>query len=412
MDNDSTAPVRAVATKPPPRVQRRSRILIYLAILAVIGVGGSAYLALGGFDVPPAMAAAPTAPPTVTVNLPLARTVADRRGFLGQFSAVDDVEIRAQVGGVLTEIHFQDGQIVHRGDLLFVIDPRPYDLKLQMAMANLKSAQSRWTLAREQVWRAEQLKQRDFGSAENVDLRAAEVSASQAALEAAASAVQDANLDLEYCHVTAPFTGRISAHRVSVGSLVSGSRAGSSATTLLTTLVSLDPIHLDFQMSENDFLDYATGHPGGGLGEDIDLRLGNEQTDTRHGVLDFIDNAIDRNTGTIHARATVPNSDMFLVPGTFARLDVMIGKPATALLLPDAAVLLDQSQHVVMTVGADGSVIPKIVQIGGLSDGLRIVRQGLEPSDKVIVDGLMLARPGAKVTPDVQPLTVPPNSGA
>ncbi len=410
MDTEAAAQVGTPAMKEAPRRRHRHPgVEIGILVLAVIAGAAAAYLWFGRSNGPPAPVAA--APPAVTVSLPAVRTVANRTGFLGQFSAVDEVELRAQVGGILTEIRFQDGQIVHKGDILFVIDARPYEIKLQMAVATFRSAQARLTLAKAELWRAQQLRQTSFGTAETVDQRVADQDADAAALETASNAVQDAQLDLEYCQVKAPFTGRISAHRVSVGSLVSGSRAGSSPTTLLTTLVSLDPIHLDFDMSENDFLDYARAHPNGAVGGEVDLRLSDEDRDSRHGVLDFIDNALDRSSGTIHARATVPNADMFLVPGAFARLSLVTGAPAPALLVPDSAVLLDQSQHIVMTVAADGTVVPKTVRVGGLSDGMRIIRDGIAPTDKIIVDGLARAMPGAKVAPDLRPLPAPPAGG-
>ena len=203
--------------------------------------------------------AAAAVPPTpvVTVSQPLQREVDVRAGFLGQFSAIDRVELRAQVGGTLTEIHFKDGQIVHKGDLLFVIDPRPYEIKLAQAKAALQTATARVALANNQLSRATSLKRSDFATQETVDQRTNDQDASQAAVEDAKARVRDAELDLEYCHVLAPFTGRIGARQVSIGSLVAGSRAATSPTTLLATLVSLDPLYLDFDMSESDFLTFS-----------------------------------------------------------------------------------------------------------------------------------------------------------
>ncbi len=359
--------------------------------------------------------APPVAPPpaSVTVSPPLQRIVAARTEFLGQFSAVDRVEVRAQVGGTLSEIDFRDGQIVHKGDTLFVIDTRPYQIKLAEAAASVKTAEARLALTTSELWRAQQLKHTDFGTAETVDQRQNDQQAAAAALETAQQTVRDAELDLEYCHVTAPFTGRISNHLVSVGNLVSGSRGGTSATTLLTTLVSLDPIHLDFDMSENDYLAFARAHGNGDLGETVPFRLSDETAATRHGTLDFIDNAIDRSSGTIHARATVPNPGLFLVPGEFARLSLETGRPQHALLVPDSAVMLDQSQSLVLTVAPNGTVVPKMVTVGALVDGLRMVRSGLAPTDRVIIDGAMHAFPGTRVNP--QPGTIvasaPTNAG-
>jgi len=346
-------------------------------------------------------AALPTPVPQVTVSQPLQREVDSRVGFLGQFSAIDKVELRAQVGGTLTEIHFQDGQIVHKGDLLFVIDPRPYEIKLEQAKAALQTANARVELAYAQLTRAQSLRRNEFATQETVDQRTSDQDSTKAAVEDAKARIRDAELDLEYCHVRAPFTGRIGARQVSIGSLVAGSRAATSPTTLLATLVSLDPLYLDFDMSESDFLTFSRQRVrvSGPLANKVTIGLSDETSFAREGTLDFIDNALDRSSGTIHARATVPNPDLFLAPGQFARLHVAIAPPTPVYLLPDSAVILDQSQHLVMTVQPDGTVKPKIVTTGDLRGGLRVVQSGLEPTDRVIINGLVRAMPGAKVTP-------------
>ncbi|MDE2063301.1 MAG: efflux RND transporter periplasmic adaptor subunit [Bradyrhizobium sp.] len=346
-------------------------------------------------------AAVPTPAPQVTVSQPLQRKIDSRASFLGQFSAIDRVELRAQVGGTLTEIHFRDGQIVHKGDLLFVIDPRPYEIKLEQAKAALQTATARVELANAQLSRAQSLRRNEFATQETVDQRTSDQDSSSAAVEDAKARIRDAELDLEYCHVRAPFTGRIGARQVSVGSLVAGSRAATSPTTLLATLVSLDPLYLDFDMSESDFLTFSRerARVGGPLANKVMIGLSDENNFTREGTLDFIDNALDRSSGTIHARATVPNPDLFLAPGQFARLRVAIAPPTSAYLLPDSAVVLDQSQHLVMTVGPDATVKPKIVTTGDLRGGLRVIRSGLGPMDRVVIDGLVRAVPGRKVAP-------------
>jgi RND family efflux transporter MFP subunit len=331
----------------------------------------------------------------------LQRAVDTRLGFLGQFSAVDRIEVRAQVGGTLTEIHFKDGQIVHKGDLLFVIDPRPYEIKLAQANAQLQTAKARVAFANNQLTRAQSLRRNEFATQETVDQRTSDQDASEAAVEDAKARIRDAQLDLEYCRVIAPFTGRIGARQVSIGSLVAGSRAAVSPTTLLATLVSLDPLYLDFDMSESDYLTFARERArlAGPLADRVLIGLSDENSLTREGTLDFVDNSLDRSSGTIHARATVPNHDLFLAPGQFARLNVTVAPPAQAALLPDSVVVLDQSQHLVMTVAADGTVTPKIVQTGELRGGLRVIKSGLEPGDRVVVDGLVRAIPGTKVAP-------------
>jgi len=391
---------RAPIERAPARQPRRTPWKIWGTIAAAVIVLGLGYLALpfrkSGPATPPPAAALP-----VTVSKPLQREVDVRLGFLGQFSAVDRVELRAQVGGILTEIHFQDGQIVHKGDLLFVIDPRPYEIRLAEAKAQLQTAAAKVALANNQLSRAQSLRRNEFATQETVDQRTNDQDSSQASVEDAKARINDAELDLEYCRVTAPFTGRIGARQVSVGGLVSGSRAGASATTLLATLVSLDPVYLNFDMSESDFLVFSRERArlGGPLADEVAIGLSDENAYPRKGRLDFVDNALDRSSGTIHARATVPNPDLFLAPGQFARLRVSVAPPASVLLLPDAAVILDQSQHLVMTVSPDGTVVPKIVETGDLRGGLRIVRSGLDANDRVVIDGLVRAIPGSKVAP-------------
>jgi membrane fusion protein, multidrug efflux system len=213
--------------------------------------------------------------------------------------------------------------------------------------------------------------------------------------------IRDAEFDLEHSRITAPFTGRIGTHLVSVGNLIAGSRAATSPTTLLATLVSLDPIYLDFDMSESDFLTYSRhrARRQGGFADKVEIALGDEREFTRRGTLDFVDNALNRSSGTIHARATIPNPDRLLTPGVFARVRLVVGAPAQALLVPDTAVLPDQSQHIVLTVAPNSTVVAKPVEIGDVRNGLRVIRSGLTPNDQVIIDGIPHASPGAKVAP-------------
>ena len=381
-----------------PRRRRtwRTAAIGAVTVLAVFG----AWFVFGPHKANQA-AAVPTPALPVTVSQPLQREIDTRVGFLGQFSAIDRVELRAQVGGTLTEIHFKDGDIVHKGDLLFVIDPRPYEIKLEQAKAALDTANARVALANNQLSRSQSLKRSDFATQETVDQRTNDQDAAVAAVEDAKARVRDAELDLEYCHVRAPFTGRIGARQVSIGGLIAGSRAATSPTTLLATLVSLDPLYLDFDMSESDFLTFSRERARlkGPLANKVLIGLSDETKFTREGTLDFIDNALDRSSGTIHARATVPNPDLFLAPGQFARLRVAIAPPTPVYLLPDAAVVPDQSQRLVMTVAPDGTVKPKIVTTGELRGGLRVIQSGLEANDRVVIDGLMRAIPGSKVSP-------------
>jgi membrane fusion protein, multidrug efflux system len=377
----------------------RTRLLIAAGIaIAVLATGSLTYLYRQS-DAAISAAAPPL--PQVVVSKPLAREVDSRLGFLGQFSAVERVELRAQVGGTLTGIFFKDGDIVHKGDLLFTIDAEPYEIKLAQANAQLETAKARLVLAERELSRAQQLKRSDFGTEQTVDQRTADQQSAQAAVDDAKAQIRDAQFDLEHCRITSPFTGRIGNHQVSIGNLIAGSRAATSPTTLLATMVSLDPIYLDFDMSESDYLAFSRtrAQVKGGPADKVEIALSDEAQFKRPGTLDFVDNALNRSSGTIHARATVPNADLFLTPGEFGRVSLIVSAPAPMLLVPDTAVLPDQSQHVVMTVGPDGSVVPKPVEIGALRGSLRVIRSGLTANDQVIIDGIPHATPGAKVAP-------------
>src|SRR5690348_3988649 len=376
MDNIFTeVEVRKLSAPRPskPGVKVWAGSLVALGLIAAGVIAGPRLLA------PSADQAAIVAPPVVTVSAPIQQDVDTRLQFLGQFSAVDQVELRAQVGGTLTQIGFKDGDVVHKGDLLFTIDPTPYQIKLSEATAQLESARARLDFANREAFRADTMKQTGYGSVETADQRAADRRAAQAAGDNAEALVRDAQFDLDHTRITAPFTGRIGTHLVSVGNLIAGSRAASSPTTLLATLVSIDPIYLNFDMSEADFLTFSRerARMKGELADKVEIALGDETQFARQGTLDFVDNALNRSSGTIHARATIPNPDHLLTPGEFARVRLAVGAPAQALLVPDTAVLPDQSQHVVMTVSRDGVVVPKPVEIGDLRGGLRVIRSGL-----------------------------------
>ena len=379
----------------------RPGAVAWLGSLAVLGIITAGVVAGPRLLAPSADQAAAVAPPAVAVSTPLQRDVDTRLQFLGQFSAVDSVEMRAQVGGTLTQIGFKDGDIVHKGDLLLVIDPTPYQIKLSQATAQLESAHARLDLASRELVRAQTLKRTGFGTIENADQRAAEQRADQAAVDDAEALVRDARFDLDHCYITAPFTGRIGSHFVSVGNLIAGSRAASSPTTLLATLVSIDAIYLNFDMSEADYMTFLRERQQqkGPLADKVQISLADETGFTREGTLDFVDNMLDRSSATIHARATIPNSDLLLTPGGFARVRLEVAPPAPALLVPDASVLPDQSEYIVLTVGPNDVVTPKRVQLGDLRDGLRVIRSGLDPSDRVIIDGIPTVRPGSKVSP-------------
>ena len=341
--------------------------------------------------------------PNVTVSPPLQRQTTDYNVFTGQFAATEVVEIRPRVGGYLTEQLFVDGQMVTKGDRLFTIDPRPYEIALQKAQAQATTAEAQLDLASRDVTRGTALRSQDFLAASVQDQRVQAMKSAVAALSGARAEIRSAQLDLEFSHITAPVTGRIGNHLVSLGNLVTGG-ATITAPTLLTTIVALDPIWFNFDISETDYLAYQRAVAEhrlpsareGGLGADV--QLGDERGWTRHGHIDFIDNQVDRGSGTIRARAVFANADQSLTPGTFGRLRVPASAAHMALLVPDAAVTTDQSRKLVMIVTADGHVAAKLVETGPIVGGLREIRSGLDPADRVIIDGLMRARPGSAVT--------------
>jgi RND family efflux transporter MFP subunit len=380
--------------------------LLLLAVVVVLGVAAGIYsLKSGGTPAPQAQAQAQGGPP-VTVAQPAKRQITDWAEFTGQFTPVDYVEVRARVSGYLTEIHFTDGQMVNKGDLLFVIDPRPFEIALVSARAKVSQASASRELASRQLNRAGELQKREFLAQSLLDQREAESRTAGAGQTAAQAAVREAELNLEFTRIVAPVSGRISARQISVGNLVTAG-GSSGAGTLLTTIVSQDPLYFNFDMSEADFLNFQRTHgkvAGGELNVPVDLRLMDETGWPHQGKLTFIDNQVDKNSGTIRARATLANADGLIAPGSFGRIRMPASPAYEALMIPDSSVMTDQNRKIVMTVTADGTVAPKPVVLGSLNDGLRAVRSGLTGDEKVIINGLMRARPGAKVTP--QPGTI------
>jgi RND family efflux transporter MFP subunit len=324
---------------------------------------------------------------------------------------VNQVVLRAQVSGYLTEIHFKDGQIVHKGDLLFVIDPRPYEIQLEQANAQFQTASATVALANKQIDRSARLNRVGYESDERLDERTQSQRAAAAAVKAAEAAIHAAQLNIEFAHIVAPFSGRVSRRHVSIGSLITGGPGATSATEL-TTIVSLDPIYLDFDLSEADYAAYqhsAAARPSGANA--VQISVDGERPWARAGDLDFLDNEIDRRSGTLHARATLANPDMMIAPGGFARVRVPLSASLPQLLVPDAAVGTDQSSKLVMVVQDDGVVVPKPVEIGPLEDhAMRVITRGLLPTDRVIVQGLMRTRPGMKVEPHLTTVDANTNS--
>jgi RND family efflux transporter MFP subunit len=345
-------------------------------------------------------AAAP--PPTVTIAAPTQRTVTDWDEFVGRFEAIQQVQVRARVGGFVDSIHFKDGSMVKTGDLLYVIDPRPYQAIVLQAQGQLADAKAKQELAERELARSTELSKTQAVSESVVDQRRQQFQAAQAAVLQAEGVLKRAALDVEFTKVTAPIDGRISRHLVAVGNLVQG---GDNGSTVLTSIVSMDPIHIYFDMDEatylkNNRLWFEGKRPSSrDTPNPVQIALSGEAKPSREGKMDFLDNRLDIATGTLRGRAIVPNTDLSVLPGQFARVRVLGSAPYEALLLPDAAITNDQSQKVVFVVNKDDVVEMRPVVLGPLDDGLRVVREGIKRDDRVIVDGLQRARIGAKVTP-------------
>jgi multidrug efflux system membrane fusion protein len=341
-------------------------------------------------------------PPTVTVATPVQRTVVDQDEYVGRFVAVDSVEVRSRVSGYLSAIHFTDGQMVKKGDLLFVIDHRPFQIVLDQMRANLAQARANLAFTEADLARGQELLHNKTITEQTYDQRKQAKSVAEASVTAQEAMVHSAELDLnEYSELRAPVDGRIGDRRVSVGNLVTGGNG--SNTTLLATIVSVDPIRFEFTFDEASYLRYqrfagANGQMGSGEGGiAVALKLIDEPDFQHRGKIDFVDNVIDRSSGTIRGRAVLPNPDGLFTPGMFGRIRIAGSLPYTALLIPDAAVGTEQARKTVLVVDDASVARLKYVTLGPLDGGLRVIKDGLAASDRVIVNGLMRARPGVKV---------------
>lgn len=354
---------------------------------------------LAAFDA--AAQGAPPAPP-VQVATPLAKRITNWDEYTGRFEASEQVDVRARVSGFIDSVHFRDGSLIQKGDLLFTIDQRPYKLAVDVARAEVARAKAQVELAQNEVERAEGLTQNRTITARDVDQRRANLNSAVGSLQGAEANLKNAELNLEWTEVRAPLAGRISNRRVDPGNLIAGGQSGAS---LLTTIVAVAPIYFTFDVSEADFLRYARmSNPGGEAAKDsgalVEVRLADEPKWGRRGKVNFFDNALNARSATIRGRAVFENKDQFLTPGVFGRLRFFAGE-SDALLVPDTVIASDQAHKVVLTVGPENKVVPKSVVLGPLSEGLRVIRSGLTPEDKVIVGGTAnpMVRPGVAVTP-------------
>jgi multidrug efflux system membrane fusion protein len=355
---------------------------------------------LAGCDKPAATAAPP--PPPVTVAQPLQKSITEWDEYTGRFQAVETVEVRARVSGFIDSIRFNEGQMVKEGDLLIVIDQRPYQIALEQAKADVERAKAKLEIASLDVQRATPLVRSQALTEREFDTRKSTERDAAGQVGSAEAAARQAQLNLEWTEVRAPTTGRISDRRVDRGNLITGGQTGA---TLLTVIVSIDPIHFIFDGAEADFLRYLRLAAAGArpssrdVQNPVSVRLADEADFTHSGRMDFVDNALNAKTGTIRGRAVFENKNGLLTPGFFGRLRLFGGERDT-LLVPDGAIASDQSRKIVFTVADDGLVGTKLVELGPIVDGLRVIRSGLAATDRIVIDGLQRARPGQKVKPE------------
>lgn len=352
----------------------------------------------------PSSAAAP--PPEVSFTHPIHRKIIDWDVFTGRLASPEIVEIRARVSGYLEKVHFQDGAEVEAGQLLFTIDPRPYQAVVHQMESRVASAKSRSDLAAKELENVVRLQGKGVISAEDYERRSNAAADAAAVLKGAEAELEQAKLELEFTQIKSPVSGRVSNARVKMGNLITG---GGNEPTLLTTVVPLDPIYCYIEVDERSVLKYRQLHREGKrvsaqFGKvDVEMGLALEKDFPRKGYIDFIDNVLNPNTGTILARAVFPNEDKLMAPGFFARVRVPGSPEYDGFLIPDRAIADDQGSSFVWVVDGENKAQYRTVSVGPILDNLRIIREGLTVKDKVIVDGIMLARNGFPVTPTELP---------
>ncbi|HEY1582439.1 MAG TPA: efflux RND transporter periplasmic adaptor subunit [Chthoniobacterales bacterium] len=371
----------------------RSSALLLAAILALAGCGGG-------------KKAAGPPPPAVTVVKAAQKEVTEWDEYTGRLAAVDEVEIRAQVSGYLESIHFKDGQIVKKGDLLFVIDPRPYQAVLDRANAQVQQAEAGLALADANLKRTQELAAKKVVASQDLDDQRSKQLEAAASLQVAQAEVKAAQLNLDFTHISAPISGRINRHLVSEGNLIGG---GSANSTLLTTIVSLDPIQAYFEADEQAYLKYTRLNQSGvrrssrDVANPVKLELADEENFPHHGKMDFVENRVDVNTATVQGRAIFENHDLILTPGQFVRLRLLGSPPHQAVLIPDQSIVSDQSQKFVWVIDPNDDAKYRTVVPGPMIDGLRVIRKGLQPNERVVALGLQSVRAGIKVNAEEAP---------
>jgi RND family efflux transporter MFP subunit len=348
--------------------------------------------------------------PKISVARPVEREVLEWDDYTGRIEATNSVEVRARVSGYLQSVGFRPGQIVEANALLFVIDPRPYQAELDHAKATAAQTRSALELARNEARRAGRLVERKAISREEYEARTATLRNAEAEVQGADAAVRTAQLNLEFTQVRSPIRGRVGRDLMNVGNLING---GSAGATLLTTVVSLDPIHCYFEVDERAVLKYTDLATAGRRASSRDapnpvlLQLADEDGYPHVGKMDFVDNAIDASTGTLTGRAVFPNPDLKLSPGMFARVRLIGSGKYRATLLPDAAIGTDQSERFVLVVDDENKIARKKVVPGPMIEGFRVVREGVTTADRVVIAGLQAVHPGSVVEPQETTLEVP-----
>ena len=341
------------------------------------------------------------APPEVSVAEVICKQIGDTDEFTGRLEAVHAVEVRPRVSGYLQSVHFKEGEIVREGDILFQIDPRPFQAEVDRLKGELSQAKAQRARAESDFERAERLHNNDGMSAEEYDRRAAVRNEAEARIATTQAALRGAELNLEFTRVIAPITGRVGRAEITQGNLVEG---GAGQIKPLTTLVSLDPIYVYFDVDEQTFLKYArltqthgtTSHDLRGAAL---LGLADEAGFPHSGQVSFVDNQVSSSTGTIRLRATFANKNLALTPGLFARIRLQGGGAQSGCLARDEAVITDLNQKYVFVLGKNDTLEYRSVKLGPMTEGLRVVRDGLREGDIVVVSGLQRVRPGATVTP-------------
>jgi RND family efflux transporter MFP subunit len=365
-----------------------------------VGVTACGLLLIGGCGKPGGPQSAP--PPQVSVAQVLEKRVKDWDEFTGRLQAVETVEIRPRVSGYIDKVAFTEGSQVKRGDLLFVIDPRPYQAEYDRAAADVKRYKTALELARIELVRVQRLKDSGAVSEEELDERKSTVAQAEANVAGSEAALEAASLNLSFTRVTSPIAGKVSRAEVTRGNLVTG---GSNGGTLLSSVVSMDPIYLYFDADEQSYLRYTqTAHSGVGPNSNssqnpVQIGLANEEGFPHAGAVDFVDNQLNPQTGTIRARAVLENKNGQFTPGLFARVQLLVSGEYSAILIEDRAVNTDQSQKYVLLLGAGNQIEYRKVKLGRVIDGLRIVREGLKAGDVIVVNGAQRVHPGVTVTP-------------